>query len=355
MKITWHFDLPKNSPIKSGDHLKFYLPINFQFNPDIMESVDKVSPLTDADGNVLGTTSTEGDRYVVISWNDYAEKYFKENGLLDNILVAYAGWNVVNSKTSRTVPINWGVNTHSVPSTPTVGPTPAPDPTPATPVGKDDFIINKSGNYGNPKTEAGYIYWSVRLNARKMNINNAVLNDQLSNGQTLYPNKGFQIWKYDLSTGWDMNKRTFISSGDYEKNGISVTPGLSANGSTHFQIHFGDIDSNTGYEVFYYSKYDPETTPDGTEYTNDADLNGIQFKKATAYNVHTADKVFIYEFIMGKKRPGGHVPKHDGGNPVNPTPTPTPNPTPTPTPTPAPKHPDFVLPNTSGGVDNKGG
>ncbi|MBS9335837.1 collagen binding domain-containing protein [Fructobacillus papyrifericola] len=351
MKITWSFDIAKGSPIKAGEQLKFYLPINFTFDQNIMNTVNKVSVLTDADGNSLGTTSLAGDRYVVITWNDYAENYFNHGGLKDNELIAYAGWNIEKSSHSVQVPINWGVKTNDVPATPTVTPSTNTNPTPATPGGKDDFIINKSGNYGNDTDEAGYIYWSVRINAAKLNINDAVLTDTMSQGQTLAATKKFEVWKYDLTNGWDMNKRTFISSGDYGNHGISVDPDLEQTGTTKFSVHFGNIDSNTGYEIFYMTKYDPEKTPDGTQFTNSADLTGVNFKKATADDVHTKDIFFIYDFVMGKERPGSHRPKKDDDTPVNPTPSPNPEPSPSPAPasSPAPSPspvPEPVTPDT---------
>ncbi|WP_282570615.1 collagen binding domain-containing protein [Fructobacillus parabroussonetiae] len=331
MKITWPFDIAKGSPIKAGEQLKFYLPINFTFDKNIMDTVNKVNALTDADGNRLGTNSLEGDHYIAITWNDYAENYFKHGGLNDNQLIAYAGWNVEKSSHSVQVPINWGVKTNDVPATPTVTPSTNTNPTPATPSGKDDFIINKSGNYGNSTDEAGYIYWSVRINAAKLTINDAVLTDTLGQGQTLAGTKNFEVWKYDLTNGWDMNKRTFISSGDYGDHGISVDPGLEQSGTKKFSVRFGNIDSNTGYEIFYMSKYDPDNTPDGTQFTNSADLTGTNFKTATANDVHTKDIVFIYDFVMGKERPGSHKPTPE------PDPNPAPAPEPTPAPTPAPK------------------
>lgn len=354
MKITWNFDILKGSDIKDGDQLKFYVPDVFHFDEKIQAGVDKVANFTTPDGIVIGTTSMTSDRYVEITWNKEAEEFFKHNDLVDNQLNAYVGWDKITGNKSQVVPIDWKLNNIPVPSNPSVSPSSTPTPSPSP---NNDYVINKSGNYGN-YDEAGYIYWQVRVKANGQNIKNAVLTDTASKGQTIAGDKDFVIWEYDINADGTLNYDT------RQRLNLRLSDKRIQHDASSFKINFdqyipnGELVQNKVYEVFYFTKYDPAATADGTQFTNSAELTGDGVK-ADANDVHTAEKLFIYEFLIGKKRtvPEPTPDPTPTPIPVKPTPAPTPTPVdPVPQPSPAvPKHSPFVLPSTGGGSENDSG
>ncbi|MDD9138293.1 hypothetical protein H7198_01530 [Fructobacillus sp. CRL 2054] len=293
MLITWNFDIPGGSDIKAGDTTKFYVPLNF--------SIDKATAIPGADSNgaidftdqstgkVLGKTTVE-DHYVVITWNQDGADLIKNQGLSGKS-DALVGWNLPDKKhESKEVPISWGVDSSvKTPSAPTVEPS-DPTPAPVTPDAGNDFIINKSGDYGN-KTEAGYIYWKIRLDGKQEKLTDAVLTDTIGSGQTLATDKGIAVFTHDIAADGTWGPQQYVNP----QPKITTHYDKKSKGITSFSVDLGTITKGT--VVYYYTKYDYKNTSDGTAFTNSAILHAKETTD-TAIDVPTAHKYFDYKTII---------------------------------------------------------
>lgn len=291
MRITWDFNIPKGENIKAGDTTKFFVPLNFSVDTsNAIPGADSngVKTFTDPDTNkVIGSMSVQ-DHYVVITWNEDGANLIQNQGVKGST-VAFVGWNSPDKKhESKDVPIDWGVdNTVKVPTAPSVAPA-DPTPAPVNPDSKNDFTINKSGDYTG-KDDPGYMYWMVRLNGVQKKLSDAVLTDTMSAGQTLALDRGVTIYTYDINSDGDWVNEKVV---DHPK----VTPVYDEKtGTTTFKVDLGQF--NKPIEVYYFTHYDYKNTADGTAFTNSATLDAKETTDS-APDVPTAHKYFDYKTII---------------------------------------------------------
>lgn len=293
MRVTWTFDIPTGEKIQAGEKTKFFVPLNF--------SIDKTTGIPGADrngakdstdpdtGKVLGKTTVE-DHYVVITWNENGAALINTQGVRGTT-DALVGWNLPDKKhETKNVPINWGTDgSVTVPTAPTVVPS-DPTPAPVTPDSKNNFTMNKSGDF-TKSNDPGYMYWMVRLNGVQKTLTNAVLTDTMGAGQTLATNKIFKVYTYDIDKDgeWVNQQEVYPQP--------KMVPVYSQDGKdiTGFTIDLGTIDKPT--TVFYYTKYDYQNTADGTAFTNSASLKATETTDS-AVDVPTAHKYFDYKTII---------------------------------------------------------
>ena len=233
--------------VHAGDYFDVTIPDTVNLNR--LETV-KGFDLTNADRVVQAyatvTPAANGGGTVRVVFNDKVDGKYNVKGSLS----LYAFFNQKKVKENTTVPIQLEVNgqTSEVPSSPSVGVKPNPP------------IDETLGKWGEKTTAPNVVRWKMRINQKKLNLDNLVINDSLTSGNGT-------VIQNDSKRPIQLEEGTYDEAANFTKvRDVDLSDKMTVLSDTSFRLNLGDSGTKQ-YLLTYYT-----TKTSGDSQMNHADL-----------------------------------------------------------------------------------